>query len=246
MNLGTSLTIAAKELKVIRRKKSIISFIVAMPLLYSVLFSLLVLTVFGKTSTVTLARVLPGYLLSFTYFFVVMASILTTQIATYSIVGEKVEKSLEPLLAAPVTDSEILLGKSISAFLPPVIAMWAGSSIFMAAADYVTQNRLSYYYFPNWSSGVILLLLAPLAAIMSIEIGVMASSRVSDIRGANQIGGLGYVPMLLVFAAAVSGIIKLNVGTLLIISGIVLAADVALFFLSTSTFNREVILTKWK
>jgi ABC-2 type transport system permease protein len=56
---------------------------------------------------------------SLVYFFVVLAAILPASIAAYSIVGEKIEKSLEPLLATPTTDGEILLGKTIAAFVPP-------------------------------------------------------------------------------------------------------------------------------
>ena len=41
------------------------------------------------------------------------------------------------------------------------------------------------------------------------------------------------------------GVIKLNTGTNRIISGAAFIADIILFFLSTRTFQREEILTKW-
>ncbi len=91
-----------------------------------------------------------------------------------------------------------------------------------------------------------LLLLAPLAAIFSIETAIIASSRVSDVRAANQIGGLMFIPFMGVFLAGVEGIFPFNAGNLLIFSAVVSLADAALFFLSTSTFKREEILTKWK
>ena len=91
-----------------------------------------------------------------------------------------------------------------------------------------------------------LLLLAPLAAIMSIELAVIVSSRVSDVRGANQIGSLMFIPFMGVFLAGVEGIFPFTDYNLLIFSGIVLIVDVVLFFVSASTFNREEILTKWK
>jgi ABC-2 type transport system permease protein len=245
MKLETPFTIAAKELKVLRRKKSIIYSVVIIPILLSALFSLVIRNQVASGNQVGSGTLALG-LESLIYFFVVLAAILPSSIAAYSIVGEKVEKSLEPLLATPTTDGEILLGKSIAAFVPPILATWAGASIFMAAADYILYNGLSYYYFPNWSSGVMLLLLAPLAAIFSIELTVIASSRVSDVRSANQIGILMNIPFMAVFLAGATGLVTLNIDNLLIFSGIVLIADAALFFLSTSTFNREEILTKWK
>jgi ABC-2 type transport system permease protein len=244
MNFGTSLTVAAKELKVIRRKKSIIYSILVLPLLVSIAFSLFInqtaAAASGTPSDISLG------LDSITYIFVVLAAVLPASIAAYTIVGEKVEKSLEPLLATPTTDGEILLGKSMASFVPPILAAWAGASIFMADTDFATHNLFSYYYFPNWSSGVMLLLLAPLAAVFSIELAVITSSRVSDIRASNQIGGLAFIPFMAVFLAGATSLIALSILNLLIFSGIVLIADVGLFFLSTSTFRREEILTKWR
>jgi len=236
--------IARKELKVISRKKSIIFYIILLPLLLSVVFSLVV------KNQIALASGIPDTyqlgLESLTYFFVVLAAILPSSLAGYSIVGEKVEKTLEPLLATPTTDGEILLGKSIAAFLPSILAIWAGASIFMAATDYLTHNLLAYYYFPNWNAGLMLFLLAPLAAIMSIELAVIVSARVSDVRGANQIGSLMFIPFMAVFLAGVEGLFDFSVDNLLIFTAIVMIADVVLFFLSKSTFKREEILTKWK
>jgi ABC-2 type transport system permease protein len=234
--------IAEKEFKVIRRKKSIMFYIIGLPLLMSIAFSLLVNSdvVGGTVSNASLG------LEDLTYIFVIAAAVLPTSIAAYGIVGEKVEKSLEPLLATPTTDGEILLGKAIGAFLPPIITTWAGASIFMAVADYLTYNTFSYYYFPNWSSGIMLFLLAPLASISGIEVAVILSSRVTDVRGANQLGGLIWIPFMVIFIGGVEGSITFNTVTFSVISVIVLIVDVALFFLSKSTFKREEILTKWK
>lgn len=244
MNFETSLAVAAKELKVFRRKKIIIYATIVLPLLIAVSFSLYInhsaASSSGLPSDISLG------INSITYFFVVLAAVLPASIAAYSIAGEKVEKSLEPLLATPTTDGEILLGKSIAAFVPPVLATWLGASIFMADTDFATHSLLSYYYFPNWGAVVMLLLLAPLAAIFSIETAIIASSRVSDVRAANQIGGLMFIPFMGVFLAGVEGLFPFNAGNLLIFSAIVSLADAALFFVSTSTFKREEILTKWK
>jgi len=236
--------IARKELKVISRKRSIIFYTVGLPLLVSIAFSLVVKSQITNGISMSLLSIGAE---SIIYIFVILATVLPSTIAAYSIVGEKVEKTLEPLLATPTTDGEILLGKGIAAFMPPVLSAWAGASIFMGLADYLLLNAgLGYYYFPNWNAGVMLLLLAPLAAILSIEVAVIASSRVTDVRGANQIAGLMFIPFVVVFFAGAEGIFAFSVDNLLIFSGIVVIADVILFFLSKATFKREEILTKWK
>jgi ABC-type Na+ efflux pump permease subunit len=235
--------IARKELKVISRKRSIIFYTVGLPLLIAIAFSIVIKDQIasGIPTTISIGAE------SIIYIFVVLATVLPSTIAAYSIVGEKVEKTLEPLLATPTTDGEILLGKSIASFIPPILSTWVGASIFMVATDYILYNGgLGYYYFPNWNAGFMLLLLAPLAAVLSIEVAVIASSRVNDVRGANQIAGLMFIPFVVVFFAGAEGIFSFSIANLLVFSGIVLIADVALFFLSKSTFKREEILTKWK
>jgi len=235
--------IARKELKVISRKRSIIFYNLVLPLLVAVAFSLEVsnLVASGIPSSFGLGAE------ALVYVFVILATFLPSTIASYSIVGEKVEKTLEPLLATPTTDGEILLGKGIASFILPMFSTWLGASIFMAVSDYfLLKAGLGYYYFPNWNAAAMLLLLAPLAAILSIEVAVIASSRVTDVRGANQIAGLMFIPFVVVFIAGVQGAISFNIPIILAIALIVLMLDVGLFFVSKSTFQREEILTKWK
>ena len=234
--------IARKELKVISRKRSIMFYNIGLPLIVAVAFSLEVknLTASGIPGS------LPLGIESIIYIFVILATVLPSTIAAYSIVGEKIEKTLEPLLATPTTDGEILLGKGIAAFILPIVFTWIGASIFMATTDFILKNAgLSYFYFPNWNAGVMLLVLVPLAAVLSIEVAVIASSRVSDVRGANQIAGLMFIPFVFVFFLAAEGIISFAIEALLVFSLIVFILDLGLFFVSKSTFKREEILTKW-
>ncbi len=244
MNLSSSWIIASKELKIFRRKKSIILGTIFFPLLLDVLFPLVIIYSEGQNGGIPLTY-LPGLLNAFGFFFVIAAATLPSAIASYAIVGEKVEKSLEPLLATPTTDGEILLGKSIAAFIPPAVASWAGLSAFMVLMDILTRSQLGYTLYPNWSIGVIFLLI-PIASILSIELSVITSSKVSDVRSANSIGGLMFVPFMVIYLAGEIGVVTLNTGNLLIISGAILLVDLALFYFSVVTFRREEILTKWK
>jgi ABC-type Na+ efflux pump permease subunit len=191
-------------------------------------------------------RALPPILNSFSFFFIMIAASLPTAIASYSLVGEKVEKSLEPLLATPVTDGEILLGKCLVAFLLPLVAIYAGSAIFMALIDRLTFSRLEYLYFPNWNMTVVLLAVAPLTCILSVEVNVIISARVNDVRTAQQLGGIMVLPFAGIYVAGEIGLISLETNNLLVISAVLLFVDAFLFFVSRSTFRREEILTKWK
>jgi hypothetical protein len=54
------------------------------------------------------------------------------------------------------------------------------------------------------------------------------------------------LPLVAIFILAQTNAFAIDPFHLLIISGILLLADVALFYVSRTTFEREEILTKWK
>ena len=247
MDLQNVMSVASKDFESYKRKRSVIAYTFGLPLVLSVSFTLVVQadilpSIESGTGVDSLSLGLEGLI----YFFVIFAAVLPTSIAAYSIVGEKVEKSLEPMLATPLSDNEILLGKTIASLVPPILATWLGASIFMAASDYLLYGSISRYYFPNWNAGLMLFALAPLAALFGVEIAVIASSRIGDVRGANQLGGLVWIPFMVIFIYAAEGDFQLSVGNLLLVSGILVALEAALYFVATSTFRREQILTKWK
>jgi ABC-type Na+ efflux pump permease subunit len=248
MRLSKSWIIALKDFKIFRRKKYVIYSLVVVPLIVSFLLPIVIeYAEHGNGTSGIPASKFPILLPAFTFFYLILAGMIPTTIASYSLVGEKVEKSLEPLLATPTTDSEILLGKGIAAFLPPIGAILGGATIFMVLMDLVTHGTLGYYFFPNWNAAIVLFLMVPLAAIMSVEWNVIISARVSDVRVAQQVGILLILPFAGIYVSGELDLIPLgSTSNLLIIAGILLVVDVLLLYVAKATFRREEILTKWK
>jgi len=245
MRLSKAWLVATRDFRVFRRQKSIWYSIVIFPVLVSVIFPAVLEYTLRRRAGISAAQLL-GLINSFSFFIVIGAAFVPLGIASYSIVGEKVEKSLEPLLATPLSDGEILLGKTIAAVLPSLVAMYAGASVFMAGINLASFQKLGYYYYPNWTIGALLLILTPIATILSAEYSVIVSSRANDVRSANSFGIFILFPLLAIFLASETGLITLDTNTILIISGIILVIDIALFFASKAAFQREEILTKWK
>lgn len=241
MNLRHSWIIAAKDLKAIRYRKSILYTLVITPVAISLLFSYIVQYAVSSSPGTSVSSY--AFLLdAFEFWFVIIAAILPSPIASYSIVGEKVEKSLEPLLATPVTDGEILLGKSFASFIPTIVATYAAATVYMGSVD----RTLGYLYYPDWEMIVILLLLTPITCLLSIELNIIVSSRVTDVRSASQLGSVIFAPFMGLYIAGEIDVITLDTITLLVISVILAVFAIGLFSLSTRTFRREEILTKWK
>ena len=245
MDLQNAWSVASKDFETFKTRRGIIITTVALPLGIALGFPGIVIAIAQVTKSAINFSITP-FLNAFSFWFVIGAASLPSGIASYSITGEKIQKSLEPLLATPMTDGEILLGKTIASFVPPIASMWAGSVVYMILMDLVTRPGLGYLYYPNWSFGVTLLLLAPLASILAIELTVIVSARANDVRTVQQFTGVMFFPFLIIYVMTEIGVIVLNTTNLLIMSGIFLVIDMLLFYLSTATFKREEILTKWK
>jgi ABC-2 type transport system permease protein len=245
MDLQNVWTVATKDFSIFIKKKSMMYSVILFPLLVSIGLPLVIHYAGMRSGGIPVAALSP-LLNAFSFFFIIGAAVLHTAIASYSLVGEKVEKSLEPLLATPVTDSEILLGKSLAAFLPPMAAIYACNVLFMVLIDRLTFSELGYLYFPNWNMAVVLLAVTPLACILSVEVNIIVSARANDVRTAQQFGGIIVLPFAGLYVAGEIGLISLETNNLLVISAVLFLIDVLLFFVSRSTFRREEILTKWK
>jgi ABC-2 type transport system permease protein len=250
MRLWKSWIVATKDLSMFKRNKYILYSLIALPFLMGLLLPIItIFTLQTEASSLTEAQLIESakvFIDLFTTYFVIIAAILPTIIASYSFVGEKLEKSLEPLLATPTTDGELLFGKSLAAFVPCVGATYIGALIFLVTIDTWSAINLGVFLVPNVYWAVVMGIVTPLACVLSVEANVIISSRVNDIRAAQQLGAFVILPIILVmvFASTVQTFPLVTLA--FILSGGLVLADVALFYLSKATFQREEILTKWK
>lgn len=187
------------------------------------------------------------YLLNqFLILFMMMPLLIPTTIAAYSIVGEKTTRSLEPLLATPITTLELLAGKSLAAAIPGVLITYTAFGIFLIGTFFLNISTAirSYLFSPTWIIGI--LALGPLLAIIATMFAIFVSSRVSDPRVAEQLSGLVILPLMLVLGTVLIGKLTIN-GWFMGIAVVVCAlAAYALLHLGKLVFDRENILTKWK
>ncbi len=240
-------TVARKDLRVAWHRRGIRASLVLFPLLVAVGLNLVIRSaVLPKIGTTAPADLLPRLLTAFLFFFVIGSATLPTAIAAYSFVGEKVERSLEPLLATPVSDFDVLLGKALAALVPSVVAVWLGGIIFIVFADRQTSGRLGVTYLPDATSWIILGLVVPLSALVSVLVSVLISVRSTDTRSAQQGASLIVIPFVAIYILAEVGVVTLDPTGMLVIAGILAAADVVLFVLARAAFDREEILTRWR
>ena len=56
-------------------------------------------------------------------------------VAAYSVVGERQQGTLEPVLTTPIRREELLLGKALAALLPSVAVAYAVYGLFLVCVE---------------------------------------------------------------------------------------------------------------
>ena len=181
----------------------------------------------------------------YTLMLMILPVAIPVSIAAYSVVGEKTARSLEPLLATPITTLELLVGKALAAVIPAVAAIWLGFAIYMVGVRLLVNDVVfSYMLQPLWliAIGVV----SPLLALMAVSFGLMVSSRVSDPRVAEQVSAVVIFPLVLFIVGQSAGLILIDQRTIILMAVIVALIDAVLVYFTVKLFQRETILTRWK
>lgn len=182
---------------------------------------------------------------AFSTMFLLIPMILPSIIASYSIVGEKSNRTLEPLLATPIKTWELLVGKMLAALIPSMLLTWTCGAIYIAGAwiSVISPRVFAAIISPGWLT--VFLIGAPLLALIAIAMMVVVSARVNDPRTAQQFSAWVVVPFLGVFFGQLTGVLVLSPLIALIASVVLALIAVVAVWGATLLFQREVILTRW-
>lgn len=181
----------------------------------------------------------------YTLMFMMLPVIIPASIASYSIVGEKTARSLEPLLATPITILELVAGKAIAAIVPAIVVTWLAFGVYVIGAWFmVTKTIFAYLVAPMWLTAVFIV--GPLLALMAVASAIMISSRVSDPRVAEQLSAIVVLPLLMLIIGQSVGFILIDQRVIVLMGVIVAVLDAGLLYLAVKVFQRETILTRWK
>jgi ABC-2 type transport system permease protein len=174
-----------------------------------------------------------------------MPAYIPLSIATFSIIGEKQARTLEPVLAAPIRTLELLAGKAVAALVPGVLAGWVTYVTFVTLASLVYGPALfGVVTDASWLIGVFLL--GPAVGLSSVVAGVIVSSRVNDPRVAQQVGGVIVVPIVAVTLLQATATVLVGPTGYLILAIVVFAVSLAGLRVGVTLFDREAILTRWR
>lgn len=179
------------------------------------------------------------------FYLLMMPVILPTMIAAYSVIGEKQARTLEPLLATPLTTGELLLAKAWAAALPSTLITWLAYGLTAGGIYLLGGSELATHALrPLWLLGF--LLLGPLLALFSALLALIISTRVTDARVAQGIAGMTVLPLVGIGTYVILANKYLTLQAVLIGAFVLVPLDLALWALAIRIFGRESIICRWK
>ena len=181
----------------------------------------------------------------FMLFFLIAPVVGGLSIAAYSIIGEKVSRSLEPLLATPIRTTELLWGKCLAAAIPTILVTWFFFGLYGLGIHALLRPEVLPHVF-NATALFIVFLITPTIGILGLGVGIITSSRTTDPRSAQQIAMVVVVPLLGLILSSIFGLFQLTPPLVLAAAAVIAGIDLVVLRVGAGLFARETILTRWK
>jgi uncharacterized membrane protein SpoIIM required for sporulation/ABC-type transport system involved in multi-copper enzyme maturation permease subunit len=159
-------------------------------------------------------------------------------IALETFVGEKERRSMESILATPLTDLQLYIGKLLAATFPPVMASYLGMGV------YVLLLGFSLHWWPEPSLLLVSLVLSTAEALVMVSGAVIVSSQATSVRAANLLASFIIIPMAALLQAEAGLLLFAHYTTLWLIALFLIVLNVMLIRLGVQVFDREHLLGK--
>ena len=230
--------IVRKELRDYRRNRFVVLTMSFLPLVFIVAP---VIQLFTIKVSITSARFDDRIGLSLLYM-LILPAIIPSVLSAYSVVGEREQGTLEPVLTTPIHSEEFLVGKALAALLPTLAVAYVIFGIFLGAvAAFAHPGVVSAIFERNHL--LVQLLFTPLVAGWSIWAGIAISTRMSDVRAAQQLAVLASLPPVAIVALMNFNVITASLGLALGLAGALLFIDLMAWRLVAAMFDRERLVT---
>jgi ABC-type Na+ efflux pump permease subunit len=234
MSMRRVRAIFRKDMREFRRNKQIIATMAVSPIGF-VVFPVIFLF------SVTASDVSVLYNYPVQLFTLAVAAVLPAVVGAYSIVGEREQGTLEPVLGTPVRTGELMLGKALAIVVPA--ASW--SYLIFGVID-----GSVWLFKPVAVSTVALrpsillaqLIFTPLLACMAVWLSMTISAHTRDTRVAQQLGVLTNVPVIALGIMLGFHVIEVSLPLAIALGAALVVLDVAGWPLAAKTFNRERLI----
>jgi ABC-2 type transport system permease protein len=239
LDAGRIRAVIRKELLDYRRKRAIVVTMAVLPVLFLIQP---VVTIFVAPVATTASALDKSLTLSLLYLLLIPV-ILPATLAAYTVVGEREQGTLEPLLTTPIRQQEFILGKAAAVMIPSLAVAYTVFGLFLAAVALFAHPVVSSAVFNDGPVLLALFLFAPLGSGWAIVVGMAVSVRASEVRVAQQLGTLASLPIVAVILLLAVGVIHPTFPVALEFAAGLLAVDLLALRVVSRMFDRERLVT---
>jgi len=159
-------------------------------------------------------------------------------IALESFAGEKERNTLEALLATPISDAQMFLGKFLAVLAPPAFLSLVGLAVFTVGLRLALDIEVPFDFL------VLAILLGFVEALAMVAAAVVVSSQAPSVKAANLLASFIIIPVALVVQGEVM-LLLTGYGHVLwfVLAGFVVVSAM-LVRMGIQLFNREEILAR--
>jgi uncharacterized membrane protein SpoIIM required for sporulation len=162
--------------------------------------------------------------------------------ALESFVGERERNSLEALLAMPISDGALYLGKLVSSLLPPLLSSCVAMSVFALSLRFGHPDL--FFRGLNLEYFLVVVLLIGAKALVMVAGAVIISTHTTSIRAANLLASFVLLPTAAVVQLEAILMIGHRWEVLRIVALLLCVMAIALVRTGMGAFNREEILSR--
>jgi ABC-type Na+ efflux pump permease subunit len=230
--------ILRKELREYRRNRSLVVGMAVIPLVFLIQPLVSVFALPSSASGQLSHRHELLYMLA-------IPALVPALMATYSVVGERQQGTLEPVLSTPIRHEELLLGKALAVLLPSVAVSYAVYALFLACTELFASPGVAAALIRG-PDIVAQLIFTPLIACWSIWIAIAVSTRSTEVRVAQQLSMLASLPSVAVSSLIAFNVIHPSLRLGLALGAVLLILDRVGWRVTSAMFDRERLITGTK
>lgn len=227
--------IFTKDLREFRRNRSLTVGMGILPVVFSIQPLVAVLTFSSSASSALRHEHVLLYMLG-------IPALVPALVAAYSIVGERQQGTLEPVLTTPIRREELLLGKALAALVPSIAVAYLVYGLFLAVVELFAAPSVAsaLIRIPDL---LVQLVFTPLLAGWSIWTAMLISTRANDVRVAQQLAMVASLPSVALILLVALNVIPASLVTALVGGAALLLLNRLGLRLVSATFDRERLIT---
>lgn len=227
--------IVRKELREYRRNRAIVITMGVVPLVFLIEPLIQIFNLPAASAGTLLHKHPLLYMLG-------IPAITPALIAAASVVGERQQGTLEPVLTTPIRREELILGKALAVLVPALAVSYVVFGLSVASIALFAQAPVASAILrgPELVAQVIF---TPLLATWSIWVSMAISTKSTDFRAAQQLSTLASIPSVIVSALVSFDVIHATLGVALGFGGLLLVLDRLGWRMVAALFDRERLIT---